>query len=50
MVEQPLEQRPVIDEQVGENVVRVPKPVKRKPHDFLVTDYETGNLVPPQEK
>jgi hypothetical protein len=36
---------------VGENVVRVPKPVNRKPNnEFLVLDYETGNLVPPQEK
>jgi hypothetical protein len=40
--------RPVNDEQVGENCVRVPKPVNRKPNEFLVLDYETGNLVPPQ--
>jgi hypothetical protein len=34
---------------VGEHDVRVPQPMNRKPNEFLVLDYEKGNLVPPQE-
>jgi hypothetical protein len=42
--------RPENEEQVGENVVRVPKLMNRKPNEFLIIDYETGNLFLPQEK